>query len=146
MKIARKVPQIVKSPVYVTDDCYELWYGRPVSLGRINKRGDYWYTVDGMRFMSSRDALEYLIRITEGTPRQGTAPMAAPLEIRPKPAAPKTPARAVEKPVLGPPAPERPRPTAVEYNQNHPLFQQFLEFMDFAARRKIRPTVDRHLP
>lgn len=65
MKVARKKPEVVKAPVYVTADKYEIWYGNPRSLGTIDNRGGYWYTADGMRFMSSRDAMEYLIRIFE---------------------------------------------------------------------------------
>lgn len=65
MHVAKKKPGLLKCPVRITHDSYELWYARPRSLGVINKRNGYWYTEDGMRFVSSRDALEYRIRIVE---------------------------------------------------------------------------------
>lgn len=60
MKIAEKPPVERKSAVKITQTCYELFICPPVSLGTINKKGDYWYTADGMRFISNRDAIEYL--------------------------------------------------------------------------------------
>jgi hypothetical protein len=65
MKIANSVPKAVKRPVRVTDSEYDLYYSKPVNLGKIVKKGIYWYTEDGMRFVSSRDALEYRIRVVE---------------------------------------------------------------------------------
>lgn len=65
MKIARKAPTAVKSPVYVTDSKYELHYMKPVLLGTIEKVDGYWRTGDGMRFVSSRNALDYLAKIRE---------------------------------------------------------------------------------
>ena len=65
MKVANKAPQAMKSPVRVTDSKYQLWYARPVNLGEINRIGNYWYTNDGMRFMSGRNALDYLAKIRE---------------------------------------------------------------------------------
>lgn len=65
MKVAESRPQVVKSVVRVTDEKYELYYANPKCLGTINKKGGYWYTADGMRFVSSRDALEYFIRLGE---------------------------------------------------------------------------------
>lgn len=67
MKIATKAPKAFKSPVRINDHVYEMWYSRPVNLGRIHKRGKYWYTEDGMRFTGSRGALEYLIRMHHST-------------------------------------------------------------------------------
>lgn len=65
MKVATTAPVPVKSPVRITDEKYAMWYARPVNLGEITKQGNYWYTSDGMRFMSSRNALDYLIKIRE---------------------------------------------------------------------------------
>lgn len=62
-KIANKPPETSSRPVYVTEDQYEIWYSKPVSLGLIDKRGDYWYTADGMRFASSRNAMAYLVKL-----------------------------------------------------------------------------------
>lgn len=62
MKIAQKKPAVVKSVVRGVDGSYEAWYSKPISLGPVFNRGGYWYTQDGMRFVSNRDALEYLIR------------------------------------------------------------------------------------
>lgn len=67
MKIARKIPGVTKVPMYVTETQYEIYYARPESLGKIDYVGSYWYTADGMRFASSRNAMEYLIRMYEAT-------------------------------------------------------------------------------
>lgn len=63
MKIASKKPAVTKGCMYVTDKQYEVFYSVPKSLGLISKEGAYWYTTDGMRFASSRDAMEYLVRL-----------------------------------------------------------------------------------
>lgn len=65
MKIAKQKPDAFRTAVYVTADCYELFYSEPKSLGRINKQGQYWYTADGMRFLNNRDALDYLVRLAQ---------------------------------------------------------------------------------
>lgn len=65
MKVSRTPLSIEKRCVYINDTTYETWYAKPVSLGLITNRSGYWYTADQMRFVSSRDALEYLIRIYE---------------------------------------------------------------------------------
>jgi hypothetical protein len=65
MKIASKKPANVKSPVRVTDTRYAMYYARSVFLGHINRDGNYWYTEDGMRFASSRNALDYLITLRD---------------------------------------------------------------------------------
>lgn len=65
MKVANTKPSTVKSPVRITDTKYAMWYARPVNLGEITKQGIYWYTSDGMRFASSRNALDYLAKIRE---------------------------------------------------------------------------------
>lgn len=64
-KIASSKPEAIRRPVYVDNNHYEIWYARPVSLGIIEKRGDYWYTPDGMRFIASRDAMAYLCRLSD---------------------------------------------------------------------------------
>lgn len=65
MKVANIAPQAIKSPVRVTKTEYALWHAKPVMLGHIKRVGNYWYTEDGMRFVSSRNALEYLAKIRE---------------------------------------------------------------------------------
>jgi hypothetical protein len=65
MKIARKRPAGVKCPVQVTENKYEMWYQKPILLGTIERDGKNWLTEDGMRFNSSLDALDYLIKIRE---------------------------------------------------------------------------------
>lgn len=62
-KLAQKKPEAIKTVVSIGQDHAEVWYARPISLGRIDYQGGYWYTVDKMRFISSRDAMEYLIRM-----------------------------------------------------------------------------------
>lgn len=128
MKVARQKPAPIKSPVYVTPDKYEIWYCAPKSLGTIDKRGGYWYTTDGMRFVSSRDAMEYLIRMQpEHRPEASTttAVKVGPSH-HPSPITTKT---LVKKKIV---------PVARELlvNQNHPKFQEFLDYMEYSARRK----------
>lgn len=61
--IAKKKPSDFRTPVYVTESIYEVWYCQPRSLGKIERRGAYWFTEDGMRFPASRDAMNYLVRL-----------------------------------------------------------------------------------
>jgi len=63
MRIADKSPEAVKSPVRVTADRYDLYYANPILLGQINRIGGYWFTSDNMRFVSSRNALDYLAKL-----------------------------------------------------------------------------------
>lgn len=72
-KLAYKVPATVRTVVSIQKDLAEVWYSKPMSLGRIEYRDGYWFSVDGMRFMSSRDAMEYLIRMYE-LRTNGTSP------------------------------------------------------------------------
>lgn len=68
MKVAANKPKVIKSPVYVTNTQYDLYYAKPILLGRIARQEDgHWYTTDGMRFARSRDALDYLVKILEMT-------------------------------------------------------------------------------
>jgi hypothetical protein len=62
-KLALKVPAPIKTVVSVEKDVAEAWYSAPRNLGRLEYRGSYWFTQDGKRFVSSRDALEYLISL-----------------------------------------------------------------------------------
>lgn len=161
MKIASKKPLAIKTNVYVTHDTYECWYAAPRSLGRIQKKGDYWYTADEHRHVSSRDALNYLIRLHEGgAPEPQAVQKPAPVQ---KTAAPLQKS-APQKPVMVPaqkvvpervstPTPSRktepaqydqlhPRfPNAEtssdQYSQLHPRFQEYLDFLDYQARRKM---------
>lgn len=138
-KIATQVPQTLCRPVYVSDSVYEVWYSKPVSLGCIHYKGDYWYTSDGQRFVSSRDAMSYMLRTgkMELPVNLQSKAHAMPIPERPAPA-PKQPTqrvqgRTLETSVANAPAPE---------NQNHPKFQEFLDFQEFLARRKAQKLVD----
>lgn len=132
MKIASKQPQAIKSNVYVTSDTYECWYAAPRSLGKIYKRGDYWYTEDGHRHVSSRDALNYLVSHT-------TVQIATSIsKLREIPAEKLTPPVVVRRRQAAEVAPvSQPDPV----NQSHPMFQEFLEFKEFQARRKMRSLI-----
>lgn len=122
MKVARQTPKAIKSPVYVTEDQYEIWYCEPRSLGKIDKRGGYWYTRDGMRFVSSRDAMEYLIRMQPH--RSEVAPIRQEMVKSELPT--KKPLAAVKKAATIP----------VTTNQNHPKFQEWLDFQNWQAQRR----------
>lgn len=63
MKIAKKTPVAHKVPVYVTADKYALYVLKPAMLGYIVKRDGLWETADGVKFMSSRAAIDYLSKI-----------------------------------------------------------------------------------
>lgn len=68
MKFANKAPELVKSAVYVDgpeSGRIALWYSKPTRLGYITRDGDYWLTEDGVRFNSSRPAIDHLIRVYE---------------------------------------------------------------------------------
>lgn len=73
MIIAKRVPESVGVPVWSGENEVEIYYSRPVNLGKVNRVGSYWYTVDGRRFTSSRDAMAYLVALYEAgvelTPR-----------------------------------------------------------------------------
>lgn len=62
-KLAQKKPEAIKTVVSIAQNHAEVWYARPLALGRIDYQNGYWYTLDKMRFVSSRDAMEYLIRM-----------------------------------------------------------------------------------
>lgn len=64
-KIPTKRPMGIKTPVKLSDDKYEMWYLKPVYLGVIEKDGPNWFTEDEMRFRTSMDALDYLIKMRE---------------------------------------------------------------------------------
>lgn len=95
-KLAAKVPDAVKTVVSTTQDRATVWYARPRALGTIEFRKNYWFTADGGRFVSSRDAMEYLIKLYEletvaarlPTPTQIALAKPAPA---PKPAPTETP-------------------------------------------------------
>lgn len=141
-KIATNKPEVQCRPVYLNKDTFEVWYSEPKSLGKITNRGGYWYTADGHRFVSSRDAMGYMLRVGN---------MAIPINLQVK-------AKAMPVPVPPPPV-KRVAPVSRDrgnsatiadlnnqlgtdslgnhgVNQNHPMFQQFLEFQDWVARRK----------
>jgi hypothetical protein len=65
VKVTSKRPEAIRTPVEITKDKYELWYLKPIMLGTIVREGKQWFTEDGMRFASSHDALDYLIRLRD---------------------------------------------------------------------------------
>lgn len=129
MKITRERPKATKVPVFLTEDCYEMFYCRPLNLGKITKQNKYWYTEDGMKFMSSRSALEYLIRIWEAKAPQDLAGITVTNEERVK--IRKDMERSVKKKpevarVQGAQAEDKPA--------SQQLIQEFLEFVEFKKR------------
>lgn len=64
-KHATKVPKETKSILTLSDSHAEVWYAKPIPLGKIDFRNGSWYTRDGMRFGSARDAMNYLIKLSE---------------------------------------------------------------------------------
>ncbi len=124
MKVANNKPQVSKSRTYVTQDCYEVWYSRPVSLGRIDRRNGYWYSADGHRFLSSKDATEYLVKL-----RDMQFPIRDEVLVRSTVAEPK-PVAPTRKAATAAPAPTRKIVNAAGV-QTHPKFQEYLRFLDF---------------
>lgn len=138
MKVAQKKPIEIKSAVYVSATKYELWHSKPVKLGEINRDGNWWYTEDGMRFASNRDALEYCVRVSELI-RKGDVP----IERMVSEAMSQT--RVARKKRI-----EKRRQIATQRTrqgatldreelqgvvmQNHPRFQEFLEFLEYRDR------------
>lgn len=176
-KIATKKPDAQVRPVYVTDSEYEIWYSKPQSLGRIENRKGYWYTADGRRFASSRDAMGYLVHILDitgntptavfsrmaiGTPertdrqtdRQVTdrqrvirETVIPPTSSKPEVAKKDRAGANADSPVSPPTSSTTNRnsqstsnqsASSSSTNQNHPMFQQYLDFLDYQARRKSR--------
>lgn len=152
MKVATKKPATVQSPVYVTNEIYEIWYAEPVSLGRIHKRNGYWYTQDQMRFISSRDAMRYLIskaghqvQVPEvQTPERRKEVLPIQQERRTPVLQKKITTRPVRKEVVRSNADAAVNSPIVEINQNHPKFQEFLDYLDYSARKKQKPHLDTH--
>lgn len=62
-KLATKRPNEVRSILSLSEDQAEIWYAKPVSLGKISYRGGSWYTANGLRFGAARDAMDYLINL-----------------------------------------------------------------------------------
>lgn len=65
MIVTKKRPAPIKTPVQVTREKYELWYSKPVCLGTVDLKQNQWVTADSKKFVSSRDALDYLALIHE---------------------------------------------------------------------------------
>lgn len=138
MKVANKRPLEQKSPVRITSTKYELWYSKPRLLGVIEKKGKSWYTADGMRFISSRDALEYLIRISDTpmTVLPGTLPkVISPEKIMQQIAAEKDKRATLRRTRVGPTKEQIAQAVTTTSSKDHPLFQKFLEFVEFTNRR-----------
>lgn len=132
MKVSRKVPDVTKRCVATTREQYDCWYSKPTNLGAIKYKAGYWWTVDHMRFVSSRDALEYLIRIYDKT-GQKVADL------------PEAEKRAIQVEVAKQTkAPERAGATTVTKqvtkNPQQALFDQFLTFMSSQKPRAAEKT------
>lgn len=139
MKVATKKPTVTQVPVYVTDEKYEIWISEPASLGTVDKVKGYWYTIDGMRFVSSRDAMRYLVvqhmagtklipaPRREPTPKVERSPLKSVASVERKGATTETPA-------------PMPMGEGISINQNHPLFEAFLDFIEY---RNTKNTVAR---
>lgn len=147
MHVANKKPTAIKQPVRVTETKYEIWYGQPISLGEINKDRGNWYTQDGMRFVSSRDAMEYLIRIRDAREQVASKPIAAQVQaLEAKLAPAKSSAPVSTKPAAKPTRVVKAVatkqkitiPAQVPVMQNHPAFQEFLEFVEYRNSNKNR--------
>lgn len=126
MKVTTAKPAEIKTPVKLTETRYELYFSRPIMIGVINRVGGLWETADGSRFISSRAALDYLVKLADA--KGGILPSPIPEKKIQKPistvAIPTTPTIILKKKVIASPQKEA-------YNQNHPEFQKFLEFMNW---------------
>lgn len=131
MKIANKKPDAIQVPVYVTESQYEIWYASPKSLGKIDKINGYWYTVDGMKFISSREAMKYLITCYDAGVSLTPAPEKIPAVRKPTPPPTAAPSLSISRSLAAEP----------EFNQNHPQFQMFLDFLEFSNKTKRMPPV-----
>lgn len=74
MIVTTKAPAPIKAPVKVTETTYAMWYAKPVNLGHIQNKGGVWVTEDGYKFISSREALEYLATLHDRGFKATTAP------------------------------------------------------------------------
>lgn len=129
MKVATKKPAITQVPVYVTDEKYEIWISQPVSLGTIDKVRGYWYTIDGMRFVSSRDAMRYLVAQHAAGNKLVPAPKK---EIVPQKAERSPRGNHLSAVRQGASAGSQlPTTDDAMVNQNHPMFQEFLDFLEY---------------
>jgi hypothetical protein len=134
VKVANKKPEISKSRTYVTQDCYEVWYSKPVSLGQINKRNGYWYSADGHRFLSSRDATDYLVKLRDMQfPIRDEVLVVTQL----KPSLVVPPRNPMRKTLGNIPKKhtEMPKEIPLEATR-HPLFQDYLKFLDYLQTGK----------
>lgn len=156
MKVASKKPAAVKRPVYITKNRYEIYYSKPACLGVIDNVGGYWFTQDGLRFVSSRDAMNYLInQHDKGTldlsnlslipvkPVADSVPDTVPVkpdapvpEVKPAPAPTKTTTSDKKKPDPVKPEKQEKTKTPEPVNQNHPMFQEFLKFVDYRNKQR----------
>lgn len=59
-KVSKQPPKKWVGPVRVNSAHYQLWALMPVKLGEIFRKGNYWMLNDNMRFISAREAAEYL--------------------------------------------------------------------------------------
>lgn len=125
MKVSNQAPTVTKRPVQLTSDIYEIWYSKPQSLGKIHNVKGYWFCADGMRFVSSRDAMEYLIRMLEASGPVEKVRIQETVQKKETSPAPMLP-KLIRKGATAP------------TNQNHPKFQEFLEFQRWQAQNKAK--------
>lgn len=122
MQVTQRKPKEAKIPVRIDRNKVELFYVKPVSLGYIYKEGRYWYSEDRMRFVASRDALDYLAKLHD------LGGVIAPSVSQPTEEAP-TPRTSTRKK----PNPTRKKAVVEERKKigpDDPLVQQFIEFIN----------------
>lgn len=72
-KISKTPPKLWRGAVKLTERKYEVWALLPSKLGVIVKQGTYWVLTgadspvnsEGMRFINSRDAADYLLKLKQ---------------------------------------------------------------------------------
>lgn len=62
-KISKHPPKLWRGAVKVSANQYDLWALVPTKLGTIKREGLYWLTEDGMRFINSKDACDYMLKL-----------------------------------------------------------------------------------
>lgn len=129
MKLADKKPEAIKSVVRLSANQCALFYAKPVCMGVIRRVGAYWYSSDGTRFVSTRDALKYHIKLHEGSGNDR--------DPEPTTPSPKTTKQEVIKPkIIGAVGSASRRKTDAEGNSggsDPTLFEQQLIYREFIA-------------
>lgn len=121
MIVPRKPPKPVKSTVFVTNTKYEVWYAKPVSLGYVTYANWKWHSPDGTTFLSSRDAMRYMINLYDNQ-----NPNAAP--VKPHQQQPDSPGRTGK---TRPPIPlDSKRRSPVANDRKAQLIEKLIDILD----------------